>query len=246
MCFSARMKEKSDKLQEHYQKTKNVGPRDPGELIHHHANGFAHPLMWIIPQEEPETFTPAMWGIMPSNKLGADHKEYYKEAVRFGAGLNAQSEKLFDHFIYKHQVYTRRCIIPVNGFYEPHTAPKKFKIPFYFELKDHEIMNLAGLYNISKDGFITFTVLTQEATPMFSEIHNTKNRRPVILADEEVVYWLDNNLEQEDILDVIQNDLQDYHFNAYPISKDLYSPKVDSNRENIVDRVDYAEMEIDY
>ncbi|MDO1502633.1 hypothetical protein Q2T40_21230 [Winogradskyella maritima] len=32
----------------------------------------------------------------------------------------------------------------------------------------------------------------------------------------------------------------------YPISKDLYSPKVDSNRENIVDRVDYAEMEIDY
>ncbi|MDO1502608.1 SOS response-associated peptidase family protein [Winogradskyella maritima] len=69
---------------------------------------------------------------------------------------------------------------------------------------------------MSKDGFVTFTVLTKKQLQCFSEIHNTKNRRPVILADEEVAYWLDNNLEQEDILDVIQNDLQDYHFNALP------------------------------
>lgn len=57
-------------------------------------------------------------------------------------------------------------------------------------------MNLAGLYNISTDGYISFTVLTQEATPMFAEIHNTKNRRPVVLADEEVDYWLNDSLKK--------------------------------------------------
>lgn len=130
MCFSSRMKEKADKLQDHYNRKKNVGPRDPGELIHHHANGFAHPLMWIIPQEEPETFTPALWGIMPSNILGADHKTYYKEAVKYGAGLNAQSEKLFDHFLYKHSAFRRRCVIPVNGFLNRIPPQKSSRFPF--------------------------------------------------------------------------------------------------------------------
>lgn len=247
MCYGTRITRKAEQLELYYNVTKLFGKEEPKEeLVYFHANGFSHPLMWIIAQEEPNRITPSMWGIIPGNKLGADYVEYYKEAVRYGAGLNAQSEKLFDHFIYKYSAKTRRCIIPVDGFFEPHTAPKKFKVPFYFERKNADIMSLAGLYTITKDGYNTFTILTKPATPLFAKIHNTKFRRPVILNDADIDVWLDDSLTETDIQNVIDDDLPDELLKTYPISKDLYSPQVNSNREDITTLVEYSEIEIDY
>jgi putative SOS response-associated peptidase YedK len=247
MCYSTRQTRKVEKLENHYRVTRLLGnTKIEDDLILYHSNGFTHPLMWVIPQEERTSITPAMWGIMPSNKSGADHEQYYKESVRFGAGLNAQSEKLFNHFIYKYSALSKRCIIPVDGFFEPHTAPKKFKIPFYFERKDSDIMSLAGIYTTTKDGFNTFTILTKPATPLFAKIHNTKNRRPVILNDEDIDVWLDNSLNENDVMEVIDKDMDDVLLNAYSVSKDLYSRKVDSNRPDIIEKVDYKELEIRY
>lgn len=247
MCFGTRVTTSVKDLQKFYNVSKLVGKTAVGDdLVYHHANGWAHPLMWIIPQESSEHITPSMWGIMPPNGMGADYQNYYKEAARFGAGLNARSEKLFDHFIYKNSAYTKRCVIPVDGFFEPHTAAKNFKVPFYFERKNKAPISLAGLYTNTRDGFNTFTILTKDATPLFSKIHNTKNRRPVILNDEIVEDWLDSRLTENEILNLIQDDMDDAALHAYPISKDLYSPKVDSNRPDIINEVHYKELEIEY
>jgi putative SOS response-associated peptidase YedK len=247
MCYSVSQTKVVEELERHYGVEKLLGKEEPKENLNYfHANGFAHPLLWIIPQEERNRITPSMWGIMPGNKLGTDHVEYYKEAVRFGAGLNAQSEKLFDHFIYKYSAMARRCIVPVTGFFEPHTAPKKFKVPFYFERKNQQIMSIAGLYTITKDGYNTFTVLTKPATPLFAKIHNTKFRRPVILNDADIDVWLDSSLTESDIENVIDDDMPDELLSTYPISKDLYNPKIDSNREDITKPIEYSEVEIDY
>ena len=247
MCYGTRITRKAEQLELFYDVTKLFGKMEPkDELVYFHANGFAHPLMWIIPQEERNRITPSMWGIMPGNKLGADYVAYYKEAGRYGAGLNAQSEKLFDHFIYKYSAMTKRCIIPVDGFFEPHTAPKKFKVPFYFERKNQDIMSLAGLYTITKDGYNTFTILTKPATPLFAKIHNNKFRRPVILNDADIDVWLDDSLTESDIKNVIEDDMPDELLRTYPVSKDLYSRKVDSTREDITNPVEYSEVEIEY
>ena len=209
MCFGTRVTTSAKEVEKYYNVSKLMGKTPiEGELTYHHANGWAHPLLWIIPQEKSNHITPSMWGIMPQNTMGADFKKYYKDAARFGAGLNAQSEKLFDHFIYRFSAMTKRCVIPVNGFYEPHTAPKKFKIPFYFERKNEALMSLAGLYTTTKDGY--------------------------------------NNLGEQEIRNVMEDDMDDMAINAYPISKDLYNPKVDSNRPNIIDEVNYEELEIEY
>lgn len=213
---------------------------------HYHANGYAHPIMHTITQEKPNIITPSTWGIMPENEAWANSKEYYKKAVKFGAGLNARSEKLFNHFIYSRSALTRRCIVPVDGFFEPHTAPNNLKIPFYFERNNEDIMSLAGLYSITKDGFNTFTILTKEATPLFRKIHNSKNRRPVILNDCDIDVWLDGNLKEDEVLDVIEQDLEDSEIKAYPVSRELFSPKKDSNRADIIEKIDYSEIEIEY
>lgn len=243
MCFATAMTRKAKYLEEFYSVKKSEGERKlEGELTGYYLNGFTHPLMWIIPQERPEAITPALWGIMPPEKMGSDSKEYYKDAARFGAGLNARSEKLFEHFLYRNSADSRRCVIPVSGFFEPHTAPKKFKVPFYFEGVDSPLLSLAGIYAITKDKYVTLTILTKAATPLFEKIHNTKNRRPVILQRDRIKEWLSDGLTRGRVEGIIKNDMPDEGFNAFPVSKDIYSPKVDANRPDITDRVDYKEL----
>lgn len=47
---------------------------------------------------------------------------------QFWGGLNAYLEKSLNHFIYKFSAMSRRCIVPLTGFFEPHTDLKKFKL----------------------------------------------------------------------------------------------------------------------
>ena len=93
---------------------------------------------------------------------------------------------------------------------------------------------------------MTFTILTKAATPMFAEIHNKKNRRPVILQDDDVDVWLDNTLNESDVYNVIDDDLPDVDINAWSISKDLYKRGGEGDRPDIIERVEYADLEISY
>lgn len=143
MCYGTRVVESKKQLKPFYDITiLQDKTKVDSELTYNHANGFAHPLMWIIPQEKSHGMTPALWGVLPKSELGDNRVEYYKKAVRFCDGLNAREDKLFEPFIYKHSAFSRRCIIPVNGFCEPHTAPKKFKVPFYFEKANKAVTKL--------------------------------------------------------------------------------------------------------
>ncbi|WP_420400967.1 SOS response-associated peptidase [Flagellimonas sp.] len=251
MCYGTRVVRKAQELEVFYNVTKLLGEEQLElDLQYFHANGWSHPLMWVIPQEKPNRITPAMWGIMPSKNKGADFKEYFKNYKTFG-GLNAKSEKLFDHFIYRYSWEQKRCIIPVDGFFEPHTTPvkvkgKPFKVPFYFKRKNDDPISLAGIYTTTSDGWNTFTVLTKDATPMFEQIHNEKKRRPVIIDDENLDSWLMDDMDLDDVQQMIEDDLWEGELEAYPITKDLYSRTIDSNRDEIIERVDYEEIEISY
>jgi putative SOS response-associated peptidase YedK len=218
------------------------------ELVYNSANGFAHPNMWIIPQEKPNNMIPVMWGLIPSYKRDVDPKAYYKKTIRWGSGLNAKSEKLFESNNYKSSALTRRCVIPVDGFYEPHrieNTKRPYSIPFYFERKNGEVFNLAGIYAVAGKT-VTFTILTKVATPMFAKIHNKKNRRPVILQDDDIAIWLDDSLTESAVKEAIHNDLSDSEINTWPISKDLYKRNKEGDRPDIIEKVHYDELDIDY
>lgn len=249
MCYNTRVSRKKKELEAYYSVIALVGEMDENEeLVYNQANGFAHPNMWIIPQEKPQNMIPVMWGLIPHYKMGADAKAFYKETIRYGSGLNAKSEKLFESNNYKNSALTRRCIIPVDGFFEPHRIEKgkPYSIPFYFHRKDKNPINLAGIYAVTPDKLITFTILTKAATPLFAKIHNKKFRRPVILQDDDVEVWLDSSLSKSGVQAVIDDDMADAELNAYPISKDLYKRGGEGNREDIIEKVAYEDLEIDY
>jgi putative SOS response-associated peptidase YedK len=219
------------------------------ELIYHYANGFAHPVMWILPQQRRGHMIPVMWGLIPHYELGANAKEYYKKTLPYGSGLNARSENLFESNNYKNSVYTKRCVIPVDGFYETHSAKKNgkdFNVPFYFHRKNEGMIHLAGIYAVTQDKMVSFTVLTKAATPLFAKIHNKKQRRPVILNDDDVDRWLDDTIREDDILAIIDNDLTDASIYACPISKDLYKKNGEGDRVDIITPVHYEEITIEY
>ncbi len=200
-----------------------------------HLNGFAHPKMLIIPQEEPSILLQGKWGIVPSNKTPDQISNYYKEAVKFGGGLNAQSEKLFYHFIYRNSALTRRCLIPVTGFFEPHEHNKK-KYPFHIKRKDDEAFALAGIYTLIGD-LVTFTILTKEASPLFAKIHNVKKRQPILIEQSYENEWLSDNLNNSDIKELINHHYPEEELKAYAVSKDLFNPRIDSDVESIIDEV---------
>ncbi|MBT8394212.1 MAG: SOS response-associated peptidase [Flavobacteriaceae bacterium] len=206
-----------------------------------HLNGFAHPNMLVIPQNKPEVLAPGIWGIVPENKQPNQIKGYYKEAVKYGAGLNAKSEKLFDHFIYKNVSLTQRCIIPVTGFFEPHSYQKK-KYPYYIRRKDDKTMSLAGIYTVIGT-YLTFSILTKKASPLFEKIHNIKKRQPVILNLESEKKWLDNSLSEDTVYEIVMQPYNDNFLETYTVSKDLYNPRIDSNVETIKEKVIYPELE---
>lgn len=249
MCYNTRITREAAELEAFYKVQKLLGAADNDlELTYNSANGFAHPNMWIIPQEKPKNMIPVMWGLIPHYKKDVDPMEYYKETIRWGSGLNAKSEKLFESNNYRTSALKRRCIIPVDGFYEPHrveNVKKPYSIPFYFERKNGDPFHLAGIYAVAGN-LVTFSILTKAATPMFAKIHNKKNRRPVILQDDDIDVWLDNSLNESQVYNVIDDDLPDGEINAWPISKDLYKRNGEGNRADIIEKVEYPELKITY
>lgn len=241
MCFHTSTTHKVNKLEEHFKvQLSHDNLRPIFDKPNYHLNGFAHPNMLVIPQEKKDVLAPGVWGIVPSNKKSQEIKEYYKEAIKYGGGLNAQSEKLFQHYLYRESAMTRRCIIPVTGFFEPHEHNKK-KYPFFIQNKDQQPLALAGIYSVI-DTYITFTILTKAASPLFEKIHNLKKRQPVMLNPERTKSWLSNELNQDDVKEIIHSGYPESKLEAFTISKDLFNPKVNSNIESIINKVDYSEL----
>lgn len=241
MCFHTSTTNKVKKLEKHF-KVEIVEPSmEPyfDKLTYHH-NGFSHPNMLVIPQERSGVLAPGIWGIVPNYKNKDEIKEYYRESVRYGGGLNARSEKVFDHFIYKETIMDNRCVIPVSGFFEPHDH-KGNKYPFYFKDKADKPLALAGLYTVI-DTYITFTILTKEASPLFAKIHNKNNRQPLILDKELTHNWLSVDLKETDIEDILHFNFPEDQLETYTVSKELFSPKVNSNVDTILEKTHYPEL----
>lgn len=74
------------------------------------------------------------------------------------------------------------------------------------------------------------------------KIHNLKKRMPLIIPREQESKWIDTKLSKEDIQSLIKPYAEDEMF-AYTISNIANSTKQRRNVPEILDRVDYPELE---
>ncbi|MBU2951246.1 SOS response-associated peptidase [Tamlana agarivorans] len=243
MCFQTAQIQNTHQLERRYRKELSDNSlRSYFDKPQYHLNGFTHPNMLVIPQQKPNVLAPGVWGIVPKHKSKEEMTPYFKESLKYGSGLNARSEKVFTHFIYKDAIMENRCIIPVSGFYEPHDYHGK-KYPYYFKQKSNSSLALAGLYTVI-GSYITFAILTRAASPFFAKIHNKKKRQPLILNEVHTQEWLNNNSSEKDINDILNYTFPENQLETYPVSKNLYNPKVDSNTPDIINKVFYPELDV--
>lgn len=123
------------------------------------------------------------WGLVPS---------WAKDASGAAKLINARSETAADKPSFRSAFAQRRCLVPVDGFYEWQAAGEgRRKQPFVIRRPDHAPFALAGLWERwqGPEGVLeTFTVLTTAANRTLSALHE---RMPVVLAPGDWSLWLD-------------------------------------------------------
>lgn len=179
--------------------------------------------MPIITIKDPLHFNVYRWGLIP----------FWAKDEKIGASMiNARMETIIEKATYKNAFQNKRCLVPMDGFYE-WKKDGKAKIPFRIVTKDQEIFSMAGMWEQWKSptglDIYTYTIITLPANEKMQELHD---RMPAILPRENESLWLNEDLTRQDALDLLQpypSDLIDY----YEVSNKVNSVK-ENNRELIL------------
>ena len=123
------------------------------------------------------------WGFVPA---------WAKEPAKGAPMNNARAETVAEKPTFRDAWRRRRCLVPMNGFYEWHRTDTQ-KTPYYIQLRDVDLFAVAGLYeywpgNATTAPMTTFTVLTTAANALMQPIHD---RMPVIVPPGAYDAWLD-------------------------------------------------------
>jgi putative SOS response-associated peptidase YedK len=122
----------------------------------------------------------ARWGLVP----------HWAPDLKFGAKcFNARCETVATAPSYRSAVKSRRCLVPMNAFYE-WSGPKDHRIKHRITPASQDLFALAGLWERwghGDDAVETYTIITCAPNEAIAPIHN---RMPVILDDADFDAWL--------------------------------------------------------
>jgi len=162
----------------------------------------------------------ARWGLMPN---------WAKDASRQANAINARVESIAEKPTFKSAFKSRRCLVPVTGYYEWATEFGKYKPkqPFYISHKDKHSLAIAGLYEswinpATNSPITTAAIITREAAGIVAPIHH---RMPVILPKDLWSTWLSNKSltpdETEHYLNMIILNQPDEALTFWPVSDEV-------------------------
>lgn len=127
----------------------------------------------------------ARWGLIPS---------WAKDASRQVNAINARVESIAEKPTFKSAFKSRRCLIPVSGYYEWATELGQYKPkqPFYISNKEKMSLAIAGIYEYwinpqTSSSITTAAIITRQAVGLVAPIHH---RMPVILPKDLWSTWL--------------------------------------------------------
>jgi putative SOS response-associated peptidase YedK len=189
MCFTVNVNLIKEELENRYGATL-IDPDKYRPSYYYHA--FSLPEIPAVCSTDPGKIRLLKWGLIPSWTRNIDDANI----IRYKT-FNARAESIDDKRSFSSSVRSRRCIIPVKGFFEWQHAGKE-KIPWYIFHNENEILSIAGVFDEwteSKSGelFSTFSIVTTDANDLMAGIHNSAKRMPVILDEASEKLWTDNS-----------------------------------------------------
>jgi putative SOS response-associated peptidase YedK len=147
----------------------NIAPTQPVGIIR-------------IGYNKQREFALVRWGLIP---------DWVKDPGDFTTLVNARSETLTQKPSFRNALKYRRCLFPIDGFYE-WSGGKGERQPYYISASNEEPMGVAGLWEnwMGVDGseMESAVIITTSANGDISRVHK---RAPVIITPSNYDQWLD-------------------------------------------------------
>jgi len=166
-----------------------------------------------------KVYTYAHFGLIPS---------WAKD--RSAMQVNARSESVFEKSSFKEAYKQRRCLIPINGYYEwIKDATSKKSQAYHIHASTQAYFACAGIYeswydNALKQTVLSCALLTTEPNDSIATIHD---RMPVILEPDDWELWLDEKSNYAE-LNTLYTPLSSEKIAYYPVGDIVSSVKHDN------------------
>jgi putative SOS response-associated peptidase YedK len=178
VCGRAFQTTAPERLRAHYGTTNALANQPPRYNI---APTQSVPVVRFNPKTRERSLDLLRWGLVP----------FWAKDLAIGAkAINARAEDIAGKPMFREAYAQRRCLVPVDGFYEWRRS-QSGKQPYAITLADDGLMTLAGLWERWKapGGEIvrSFTIVTTAANDTLRPLHD---RMPVILDAADFPAWL--------------------------------------------------------
>ena len=162
----------------------------------------------------------AAWGLIPT---------WAKDSSRQANAINARVESISEKPTFREAFKSRRCLVPVSGYYEWATELGQYrpKQPFFISNKESKTLAIAGIYEEwinpeSNQSLTTAAIITRSAVGAVAPIHN---RMPVILPRQLWDTWLNpdqlSKSEVEDYLHMLDLPKPDEQLRFWPVTDEV-------------------------
>lgn len=156
------------------------------------------PTHWhpVITQGDKQHYNYLKWGLIP----------FWAKDMSIGSKMiNARIEGLLEKPFFKSALEKRRCLVPMDGFYEWKKGVGKIKTPLRIQTTNQEVFFMAGIYDSWKNpegkAIPSFSIITMPANEFMKPIHD---RMPCILLPEEERLWLEEGMSIQDSLHLLK------------------------------------------
>jgi putative SOS response-associated peptidase YedK len=137
---------------------------------------------------------PLRWGLIPY---------WCQDQKGGGKPINAKCETVRTLPTFRDAYRRRRCIVPVDGFFEWKAIKgQKAKQPYAIAIKDDSPFGIGGIWEnwkepASGEWIRTFAIITTDANELVADIHD---RMPLILAPSDYARWLSEEPDPRELM----------------------------------------------
>ena len=177
----------------------NVAPTDSLPIVRYH------------PKAGHRTLDLMRWGLIPN----------WAKDIKIGfSTINAMAETVDTKPVFREAFKQRRCLVPIEAFYEWKKLGPKEKQPYAIALANRGLMALAGLWETwrspSQETVRSFTIITTRPNELCAQVHN---RMPVILPPVRWSQWLGEDEAEETNLKTLLSPYPSEQMTMWPVDK---------------------------
>jgi putative SOS response-associated peptidase YedK len=183
-------------------------------------------IVWRHPEANHPVFSASRWGLIP---VGSNDPKIAWKLI------NAPAETVVVMAPFRAAYRYRRCLIPVDGFYEWKKLGVRERQPYAIGMTDGLPFTLAGLWENWKDEngqwVRTFAIITTESSDLLVGLNS---RMPLIVAPEDRQRWIG---DEEHPWNLLKRPPPE-SMTKWPVSTQVNSPTC--NERTLLERVAVA------